>query len=177
MRLFINGGAGGVGTYAIQIAKALGADVTVTCSPAKAALVRDLGAQHVIDYTKGNAFASGRDSYDVVLNAVRGAPLASLRALLCRHGVLVTLTGIPPQVLLAKVRNMVSPRRTVVMFVQTSGTLLEFLARLIEQRQVRPVVEKVYSWSELAEAHRRVESGRVAGKLAIVPPAAGAPPT
>jgi NADPH:quinone reductase-like Zn-dependent oxidoreductase len=56
MRVFINGGAGGVGTYAIQIARALGAEVTVTCSGAKAALVRELGAQHVVDYTKGDAF-------------------------------------------------------------------------------------------------------------------------
>ena len=171
MRLFINGGAGGIGTHAIQIARALGAEVTVTCSAAKAALVRDLGAQHVIDYTAGDPFAGGEGSYDVVLNAVTGTPLARLRTLLRPHGVLITLTGIPPQVLLAKIRNLVSSRRTVVMFVQSSGVpaLLEGLAPLIEKGQVRPIVERTYSWNELAEAHRRVETGRVAGKVVVVP--------
>ena len=169
MRVFINGGAGGVGTYAIQIARALGAEVTVTCSSAKAALVRELGAHHIIDYTKGDAFGSGQNGYDVVLNAVRGTPLAPLRALLRRGGVLITLTGIPPQVILTKVRNLVSSRRTVVMFVQTSGTLLEGLAGLIGKGQVRPIVERTYSWNELADAHQHVETGRVAGKIAVMP--------
>ena len=170
MRVFINGVAGGVGTYAVQVAKALGAEVTGTCSAAKAALVRELGADHVIDYTKGDPFAPGRCSYDVVLNAVRGAPLARLRPLLRRGGVLVTVTGTPPQAALAKVRNLVSSRRTVVFFVKTSGALLDGLAKMIEKGQVRPIVEKTYSWDELAEAHRRVETGRVVGKIAVVAP-------
>lgn len=169
-RVFINGGAGGVGTWAIQIAKALGAEVTATCSASKEKLVRELGADHVIDYTKGNPFASGQASYDVVLDAVRGAPLFRLRRLLRRGGTVVTLTGTPPQAMLAKLTNLVSSRRTVVMFVQTSGVLLEGLGKMIEQGKVRPVVEKTYDWNLLAEAHRRVESGRVAGKVAVVPP-------
>jgi NADPH:quinone reductase-like Zn-dependent oxidoreductase len=115
MRAFINGGAGGVGTYAIQIAKAMGAEVTVT--------------------------ASG----------------------------LVTLTGIPPQAAWMKLRNLVSARRTVIMFVSTSGAILDGLATMIEQGKVRPIVERTYSWTELAEAHRRVESKHVTGKIAVVP--------
>jgi NADPH:quinone reductase-like Zn-dependent oxidoreductase len=170
MRVFINGGAGGVGTYSIQVAKALGAEVTATCSKAKVELVRGLGADHVVDYTQGDPFATGHDSYDVVLNAVRGPSLAPMRELLKPGGVLVTVTGDPLEEVEAKVRNLVSSRRTVSFIVKTSGELIEGIARLIESGKVRPVVERTYTWSELAEAHRRIESGRVAGKVAVVPP-------
>jgi NADPH:quinone reductase-like Zn-dependent oxidoreductase len=170
MRVFINGGAGGVGSYAIQIAKALGAEVTVTASAAKAAFVRELGADHVIDYTKVDPFAQGTSSYDVVLNAVRRPSLRRLRRLLRPGGVLVTLTGIPPQAAWMKLRNLVSSRRTVIMFVSTSGAILEGLTKMIEEGKVRPIVEKTYSWNELAEAHRRVEGKHVTGKVAVVPP-------
>jgi NADPH:quinone reductase-like Zn-dependent oxidoreductase len=158
MRVFINGAAGGVGTYAIQIAKALGAEVTATCSEAKASIVRDLGADHVIDYTKGDPFASGHGTFDVVLDAVRGTSLARLRQLLRPGGVLVTINGLPWDVPVAWLRNLVSSRRTVVFFVKTSGALLDGLAKMIEKGQVRPVVEKTYTWDELPEAHRRVET-------------------
>jgi NADPH:quinone reductase-like Zn-dependent oxidoreductase len=169
MRVFINGAAGGVGTYAVQIAKAMGAEVTGTCSGAKVGLVRELGADHVVDYTKGDPFASGHDSHDVVLNAVRGADASRLRDLLRPGGVLVTVTGDPLQNAAAAVRNLVSSKRTVAFFVKTSGAVLEGLAAMIEKGRVRPVVEKVYSWDGLAEAHRRVETGRVTGKVAVVP--------
>jgi NADPH:quinone reductase-like Zn-dependent oxidoreductase len=171
MRVFVNGGAGGVGTYAIQIAKALGAEVAATCSEPKAAFVRELGADRVVDYTKGDPFAEGHDGYDVVLNCVRGGSLSPMRRLLKKGGTLVTVTGIPPEAILAKLRNLVSSRRTVMMFVETSGARLDALAKLIEEGKVRPIVERTYGWSELAEAHRRVETGRVAGKVAVVAPA------
>ena len=81
----------------------------------------------------------------------------------------MTVTGNPLEAAVAKVRNLVSSRRTVAFVVLTSGELLEGLSALIEAGKVRPVVEQTYAWSELAEAHRRVETGRVAGKLAVVP--------
>jgi NADPH:quinone reductase-like Zn-dependent oxidoreductase len=67
-----------------------------------------------------------------------------------------------------KLRNLVSSRRTVIMFVSTSGAILEGLAQMIEQGKVRPIVEKTYPWNELAEAHRRVEGKHVGGKVAVV---------
>ncbi|MDB4975430.1 MAG: zinc-binding alcohol dehydrogenase, partial [Myxococcaceae bacterium] len=171
MRVFINGGAGGVGTYAVQVARALGAEVAATCSAGKAELVRELGATTVIDYNVGDPFRAGQSSYDVVLNLVRGAALGPLRALLRPKGVLVTLTGIPPQIPIAAIQNVVSSRRTKIMFVTNSSATLEALSKLIENGSVRPIVERSYGWSELAEAHRRIESGRVIGKLAVVSPA------
>jgi NADPH:quinone reductase-like Zn-dependent oxidoreductase len=161
-RVFINGGAGGVGTYAIQIAKGMGAVVTATCSTAKVGLLSDLGADQVVDYTESDPFGTGRESYDVVLNTVRSAPMASLMELLEREGVLVTITG-------EQARDAGS-RRIVSFSVQSSGRLLDGVAGLVAAGKVRPVVERVYTWNELAEAHRRVESGRVAGKVAVVPP-------
>jgi NADPH:quinone reductase-like Zn-dependent oxidoreductase len=172
MRVFINGGAGGVGTWAVQIAKALGAEVSVTCSASKAALMTELGADRVIDYTQGDPFAGDDRPYDVVFNTVRGAPLERLRALLRRGGSLVTITGDHPgQILTAKLRNLFSATRTVVFFVRSDGALLEGLGRLIEAGRVRPVIEKTYGWHELTDAHRRIESGRVVGKLAVLAPA------
>ncbi|MGE0791262.1 MAG: NADP-dependent oxidoreductase [Sandaracinaceae bacterium] len=172
-RVFINGGAGGVGTYAIQIAKAFGADVTTTCSAAKAELLTSLGADHVLDYTKTDPFAAGRDRFDVVLNGVRGAPMGALRALLRSGGTLVDITGDPLQAVVARVRNLVSRRRTVTFLLKTDGALLDGVARLIDAGSVRPVVERTYGWDELADAHRRVETGRVAGKVAVLAPDRG----
>jgi NADPH:quinone reductase-like Zn-dependent oxidoreductase len=170
MRVLINGGAGGVGTFAVQIAKALGAHVTATCSASKTSLLVKLGADRVIDYAHEDPFALGAAPYDVIFNTVRGAPHAAMRRLLRPGGTLVTITGEHPgHVLAARLRSMFSSRRTVVFFVRSSGALLEGLNRLIEADKVRPVVEATYSWADLAEAHRRCETGRVAGKLAIVP--------
>ncbi|MBL8715040.1 MAG: NADP-dependent oxidoreductase [Myxococcales bacterium] len=168
MRVFINGAAGGVGTVAIQIAKALGAEVTTTCSGAKASVALGLGADYVVDYTKSDPFGSGHGTFDVVLDAVRGTSLARLRKLLRPDGVLVTVNGLPWDVPAAWLRNLVSSRRTVVFFVRSSGAMLDGLATMIENGQVRPVVERTYTWDELGEAHRRVETGRVVGKVAVV---------
>jgi len=169
MRVFINGGAGGVGTWAVQIAKVLGAEVTVTCSASKAALMAELGADRVIDYTQGDPFADDGRPYDVVFNTVRGASTDKLRALLRRGGSLVTTTGDHPgQVFTTRLCNLFSATRTVVFFVRSDGALLDGLGRLIEAGQVRPVIERVYPWEQLADAHRRIESGRVAGKLAVL---------
>jgi NADPH:quinone reductase-like Zn-dependent oxidoreductase len=171
MRVLINGGAGGVGTFAVQIAKALGANVTVTCSASKASLLGGLGADRVIDYTNEDPFAPGSAPYDVIFNTVRGAPFAAMRRLLRPGGTLVAVTGDHPgHVLAARLRSLFSSHRTVVFFVRSSGVLLEGLNRLIEVGKVRPVVERTYSWDDLPEAHRRCESGRVTGKLAVVPP-------
>jgi NADPH:quinone reductase-like Zn-dependent oxidoreductase len=165
MRVLINGAAGGVGTYAIQIARAMGADVSGTCSTPKVPLVRELGAGRAIDYTKGDPFDPVLGRYHVILNAVRGAPLARMRDLLDPGGVLVTVTGESER----GQDDHGSSRRTVSFIVQTSGELLAGLGQMIEQGRVRPVVERVYAWNELAAAHHRCETGRVAGKLAIVP--------
>ncbi|MCA9705018.1 MAG: NADP-dependent oxidoreductase [Myxococcales bacterium] len=165
MRVFINGAAGGVGTYAIQVARAMGARVTGSCSPAKAALVERLGAQ-VVDYTTGEPFP-GAGTYDVVLNAVREADEGMLRGLLRRGGTLVSIVGGPLDMVKAKVTNLVRATKTVPFIVSSKAACLEGISALIEDGAVEPVVEQVYPLAELADAHRRVETGRVAGKICI----------
>ena len=140
MRVFINGGAGGVGTYAIQVARALGAEVSATCSALKGEILRELGARP-IEYNAGDPFAE-RGGYDVVLNCVRGPSLSPLRGLLRAGGVLVTVTGTPAEMLEAKARNLVSSQRTVVFMVKTSGALLDGLCALIDAGKVKPLVER-----------------------------------
>lgn len=135
--------------------------------------MRDLGADEVIDYTATDPYRQPTDGYEAILNAVRDAPLPRLRGLLRRGGTLVTLTGGPPQAGMAKLHNLVSPTRTVVMYVASDGAILEGLATMIERGQVRPIVEDVYPWDQLADAHRRVATGRVTGKVAVIPPPAG----
>lgn len=169
MRVLVNGGAGGVGTWAIQIAKALGAEVSATSSGEKAGLLRELGADHAIDYRAADPFGSSRGSFDVVLNNVRGAELGPMRELLRPSGALVTVTGDPIQNVASGIRNAFSSQKTIAFTVQTSGAVLSGLADLIANGRARPVLERTYGWSELADAHRRVETGRVAGKLAVVP--------
>lgn len=165
MRVFINGASGGVGTHAIQIARAMGAHVTGTCSPPKAELVARLGAE-VIDYTTGEPFP-GKGTYDVVLNAVRDVDEGPLRDLLKRGGTLVSIVGGPLDIAAAKISNLVRSTRTVPFLVSPKATALEGLSILIERGEVEPVVEKVYPLTDLAAAHRRVETGRVAGKVCI----------
>jgi len=165
MRVFVNGAAGGVGTWAIQVARALGADVVGTCSTSKLELVRGLGAEP-LDYTVGDPF-SEKGAYDVVLNAVRGAPKGPLRSLLRDGGTLVTVVGSPVDAVTSKVGNLLRKTRLVPFFVSSESTCLEGLSELIAAGSVRPVIERTYPLGELAEAHRRVETGRVAGKVCI----------
>ncbi len=163
MRVFINGAAGGVGTYAIQVAKAMGCHVTGTCSTAKADLVSRLGAE-VVDYTQGDPFTR-KGGYDVVFNTVRGATEGELRELLRESGKLVTIVG--------GAGGTDTPddggatTKVISFFVSSDATCLEGLSRLIEDGQVEPVIERVYPLVDLPEAHRRVETGRVAGKIGV----------
>ena len=154
-RVFVNGIAGGVGLFAVQVASSLGAEVAGTCSPGKAELVRRLGGAP-IDYTRGDPF-TGRGGYDVVLNAVRGTDEAALRGLLGPGGKLVTIVGASSE----------STSDRVSFYVSSDATCLEGLSELIAAGKVDPVVERIYPLQELAEAHRRVETGRVTGKVAI----------
>jgi NADPH:quinone reductase-like Zn-dependent oxidoreductase len=166
MHVLINGAAGGVGAFAVQIAKARGAHVTGVCRGAKAPYVRRIGADAVVDYETEDILETTK-RFDVILQAARTQQLAGLRRLLKPEGRLVTITGGPLTYGVAKLRNMWSRQKTISFFVRTSGLNLEALSKMVESNQVKPQVDRVFSWRELAEAHRRVETGRVTGKIAI----------
>jgi len=172
-RVLILGASGGVGSYAVQIAKALGAEVTGVCSGPKADLVRDLGADHVIDYTRED-FADGRQRYDVIIDIAGDPTLTRLRRALAPTGTAVLvggeggdrLTGMNRQ-LLALVRAPFVRRRVVLLTPQERATHLDRLTGLIEAGQVTPRVDRTYPLAQAPEAMRQLEAGTVRGKIAI----------
>jgi len=165
-KVLINGAAGGVGTYAVQIAKNIGAEVTGVCSTSKVDFVRQLGADKVIDYKKESLYLV-YDRYDVILNCVRGVKISLLKKLLKPEGRLIEITSVPLLTPVYKLVNIFSSKKIFSFFVKTDGKNLGGLTKLIEAGKVKPVIEKTYSWKELSEAHKHVETGRVAGKVCI----------
>jgi NADPH:quinone reductase-like Zn-dependent oxidoreductase len=173
-RVLVNGAAGGVGTFAVQIATALGAEVTAVCSPGNADMVRSIGAAHVVDYATQD-FTDGREHYDVILDNVGNRPLSRLRRALTSTGILVLNGGGSPGKVVGAVGSLlkavlVNPFvRHRIRMVPTRISRDDLLAvtELIEAGKLRPVVDRTYTLAETAEGLRRVEAGHVPGKLVI----------
>ncbi len=176
-RVLVNGAAGGVGTYAVQIATALGAEVTGVCSTRNVELVRSIGAAHVVDYTTED-FTDGRAHYDVILDNVCNRPLRRLRRALTPTGTLVLNGGGSPghvlgpvgSILRAVVVNrLVRERLRLLPHEQKSDQLLT-LTGLIEAGKLTPVLDRTYPLADTAEGLRRVEQGHARGKVVITVP-------
>lgn len=172
--VLIVGASGGVGTYAVQLAKAFGAEVTGVCSPEKADVVRSVGADHVIDYTKED-FADGSRQYDLILDIGGNRPVSTLRGALTPKGTLVfvggeeggKLTGGMNRQLGGLVLSMFVGQR-MKMFVATEKSAdLETLSEFIEAGRLKPFIDKTYPLAGVPEAMREMEAGRVRGKIAI----------
>jgi NADPH:quinone reductase-like Zn-dependent oxidoreductase len=173
-KVLIIGASGGVGTYAVQLAKALGATVTGVASTAKAGLVRSIGADQVIDYTRED-FADGRQHYDLILDIGGNSPLSRLRRALTPKGTLVIAggegarwTGVGRQ-LRALMLSPLVPQRLTMYVSSTSKRQadLEVLRQQIEAGHLTPVVGKTYPLADVPEAIRHLESGHAQGKIAI----------
>jgi NADPH:quinone reductase-like Zn-dependent oxidoreductase len=172
-KVLILGASGGVGSYAVQIAKAYGAEVTGVCSAAKADLVRALGADHVLDYARED-FADGRQRYDVILDIAGNPTLPRLRRALTPTGTAVLvggedgdrLTGMNRQ-LLALARAPFIRQRVALLTAQERATHIERLTALIEAGKVTPSVDRTYPLEQAPEAMRLLEAGQVRGKIAI----------
>jgi NADPH:quinone reductase-like Zn-dependent oxidoreductase len=173
-RLLINGAAGGIGTFAVQIAAAMGAEVTGVCSTRNVELVHALGATHVVDYTKDDFTASG-ERYDVVLDNIGNRPLRRLRRLLAPGGVLVGNSGGTPgkvfgamgsMIVLLGTNVFVKQRLTFLPTVMSQEELLALTA-LVAEGKVTPVLDRTVTLPEVPEAISRVEQGHVRGKIAV----------
>ena len=173
-RVLIIGASGGVGTFAVQIAKALGAHVTGVCSTAKLDLVRSLGADHVIDYTTtGIADDGGR--YDLVLDIGGNRRLAALRGVLTREGTLVIVggeggdrwTGGLHRQAAAMVLSPFVRQRLSTFIAKTTRADLDALRALIEAGSVTPAVDRVIPLEQVPGAIRDLAGGRVRGKVVI----------
>ena len=176
-RLLINGAAGGVGTYAVQIAAALGAEVTGVCSTGNVELVRSIGAAHVVDYTRAD-FTDERAHYDVILDNVGNRPLRRLRRALTPTGTLVLNGGGSPGgvvrplggIVRAVVVNGVVRQRLRPFVAKQKREDLLALTGLVEDGKLTPVLDRTYPLAETTEGLRRVEQGHARGKVVITVP-------
>jgi NADPH:quinone reductase-like Zn-dependent oxidoreductase len=173
-RVLIVGASGGVGTFAVQIAKAFGAEVTGVCSTAKMDLVRALGADHVIDYTRED-FADGEHHYDVIVDIGGNRRLSHLRRALTSNGRLVIvggetggrwLGGFDRSLRAVLLSPLVSQKLGMLASMENSEDL-KALAELIESGQVTPAIDRTYPLSEAAGAIGYVREGRARGKVVV----------
>jgi NADPH:quinone reductase-like Zn-dependent oxidoreductase len=169
--VLVIGASGGVGTFAVQIAKALGAEVTGVCGPANLDLVRSIGADHVIDYTRTDVTTAG-DRYDVILQLAGTASPRRLRRVLVPGGTLVLSSGQGrmagvDRILAATLLNPFVRERLAVFVTKENGADLATLADMIASGQVRPVIDRTYPLADAAEAIRYLEAGHARGKVVI----------
>jgi NADPH:quinone reductase-like Zn-dependent oxidoreductase len=163
--LLVNGASGAVGTMAVQLAKRLGAEVTGVCSSANLDLVRSLGADHVIDYTKDDFSRNGL-TYDVVMDTVGNAPFSRARTSLRSSGRFLMVVGNLPQMLLAGFQRQVVSAAAKDSEMMTSEAY-RFLLDLAAAGELRPVIDRTYPLERISEAHAYVDTGRKRGSVVI----------
>ncbi len=173
-KVLINGAAGGVGTFAVQIAKALGAEVTGVCSTRNVEMVTSIGADQVVDYTQQD-FTRTRQRYNLLVDIAGNRPLAECRRVLDRQGVLVGVGG-PDKGRWAG--PLTRPAKMLLLSPFVSQTMVFFLARqnrddlavlreLLQSGQVTPVIDRIYPLSEVPQAIGYLEQGHASGKVVI----------
>ena len=173
-KVLVIGASGGVGTFAVQIAKAFGAEVTGVCSTAKTDMVRSIGADHVIDYMRDD-IAAGKLRYDVIIDTGGHRPLKQLRHVLTSRGTLVIvgsetggrwLGGLDRQLRAVMLSGFTSQKLGTFICSENAADLV-VLTELIESGKVTPVIDQTYPLSETAAAISYVQEGRARGKVVI----------
>jgi len=175
-KVLINGASGGVGTFAVQIAKSFGADVTGVCSTRNVDLVRSLGADHIIDYTKED-FAKGDQRYDVILDNVPNHSLSECRRILNPNGKYVMIGGGGPndnrwigpfgRVIHTMVLSPFVSQKMGMMMADANQKDLTVLGDLMQSGKVKPVIDRTYKLSEVPAAIAYLEEGHARGKVVI----------
>lgn len=169
-RVLINGASGGVGSFAVQIAKAFGAEVTAVCSTRNVGGMRSIGADHVIDYTQED-FTQNGQQYDLILAANGYHPLSAYQRALSPDGTYVMSGGAMAQLfeamLLGPLVSMTGKKKMGNLMAKPDKEDLVFMKELLQAGKVRPVIDRYYPLSEVAEAIRYLESGHAQGKVII----------
>ena len=175
-KVLINGASGGVGTFAVQLAKSFGAEVTGVCSTRNLELVRSLGADHVIDYTKQDVL-QGEQHYDVILDNVGNLPLLAARHILTPKGIFVLVGGGGPEAgqwigpMWGPVKALIlSPfvsQDYSMIFADIDRKDLSLLKGLLETGKITPVIDRTYPLNETAAAIRYLEAGHARGKVVV----------
>jgi NADPH:quinone reductase-like Zn-dependent oxidoreductase len=164
--VLVNGASGGVGTAVVQLAKHFGAEVTGVCSSENVALVRSLGANHVIDYTAED-FTQRGETYDIIVDTVGTAPYSRSKGSLKERGrLLQVLAGLPDMLKIPWV-SMTSTKKVIAGPAAERAADLMFLAELARAGTFKPIVDRRYRFEQMAEAHRYVDTGRKKGNVVI----------
>ncbi len=173
-KVLINGASGGVGTFAVQIAKALGAEVTAVCSTRNVDLARSIGADHVVDYTRED-FTRSEQLYDVMFDNAGSRSWSECKRVLNRQATVVLVGGQMGNRLLGPLGHVVrmrlaatlSSRKAVFFIAKVNSADMEVLRELLEAEKVTPVIDRRYELSEVADAFRYVGEGHARGKVVI----------
>lgn len=175
-RVLVNGAAGGVGTFAVQIAKAFGAEVTGVCSTRNVDLVRSIGADHVIDYTRDD-FTEGEASYDLVLDTIGNHSLFDCRKVMSPEGKLLMVGGPDGRwlgplsyMLKSQISAPFVSQEVVSYTARRSSEDLRFLNELFESGKVVPAIDRQYELSDVPEAIAYLEEGHARGKVVVTIP-------
>lgn len=172
-KVLINGASGGVGTYAVQIAKSLGAEVTGVCSTRNVEMVASLGADTVVDYTKGD-FTKDKAVYDVIVDTVGNHSVSACKNSLTPGGIYVGIGGskkslpLLGRMLTMMVRSIVGDRKMVSMLARQTKEDLAILGSLLESGEIKSVIDRTHSLDETPEALRYLGEGHARGKVVIV---------
>ena len=166
-RVLIFGASGGVGIYAVQLAKYFGAEVTGVCSTTKLELVKSLGADWVIDYTQEDFTKSG-ETYDIIFDTIGKSPFSGSKRSLKKEGFyLFTTFGLPRLLRILWLKKTSSKKMGPLGVVEERTEDLLYLKELIEAGKIKPVIDRRYTLEQAAEAHRYFETGHKKGNVVI----------
>jgi NADPH:quinone reductase-like Zn-dependent oxidoreductase len=165
-KVLINGASGGVGHFAVQIAKVFGAEVTGVCSGSNGDFVKSLGTDRVIDYTKQD-FTKGSDQFDIIFDSVAKRSFGACKKVLTTNGVYVSTLPSPSVVLSQYVTGFFTGKKAFTLWVTANEADLQWMASQIAAGRIRVVIDKVYPLDQAKEALAYSESGKVRGKIVL----------
>jgi len=164
--VLIYGSSGAIGSFAVQLAKQFGAEVTAVCSGAKSELVKGLGADHIIDYTR-QSLSEANQRFDVIFDTMGKSPYAESLSVLKPYGIYLLANPTLRQQLRSYWTRLVTDQRTTCQLAHNSTEDVNYLKQLIEQGKLRVVVDRCYPMEQIVEAHHYVEQGHKNGNVVI----------
>ena len=165
-KVLINGASGGMGTYAVQLAKHFGRDVTAVCSTANLEMVKSLGADELIDYTQDDFTKTGA-TYDIIFDAVGKSSFSKCKGSLNKGGIYISTVLTWGLLFMMLSTKMIGNKKAIFGMGHAKAGDLDFMKELIEAGKVRAIIDRTYPLEQIAEAHAYAEQGHVKGKVVI----------